>query len=100
MTVDQEQNGEAAKIRLSGQYQTAINEIMGAVDPEEVWINLDGERIGEYDLFARVLSRAGAGWVCISRGCRCLNLQSSTSCDNCGNRRPPRKSIPKADNFI
>lgn len=100
MTVDMEQNGEAARIRLSSNYQVAVNEILGAVDPEEVYTTLDGERLNEYTLVTRVLAKAGAGWICAHKGCGCLNLQSSTSCDVCGKRRPPRKSIPKAEVFI
>lgn len=97
MTVDMEQNGEAARIRKSPQYETAVNEIICGADPEEVYTNAEGERFTEYDIVARAMSRGGAAWLCIDRSCRCINLQSSKSCDNCGRRRPAPKSVPKAD---
>ena len=99
MTVDQELNGEAAKVRLTSQYQTAVDELIAGLDPEYSYTTLDGERVNEYILVGRLLARAGAAWVCIHDGCHCINHNSNSSCDNCGRRRPPRKSVPKIERF-
>lgn len=94
-----EQNGEAAKIRLTRQYETCVDEMIAGVDPENVYTTLDGERVDEYTLLGRMMVRAGVAWTCLDHKCRCINMQRDGACTNCGRRRAKMRDIPKADTW-
>lgn len=90
---------EAAKVRLTREYETCIDELTAGVDPENFYTTLDGERIDEYTLLGRLLAQSGVAWVCLDRGCRCINSHREGACTNCGKRKPKARDIPKADSW-
>lgn len=99
MTTNEEQNGAAAKVRLTRDYETCIDEMLAGVDPENFYLTLDGERVDEYTLMGRLMVRAGVAWTCLDHKCRCINVQKNLSCDSCGRRRASKRSIPQPDSW-
>ena len=89
MTTDTEQNGEAAKIRLTAEYEACMNELIGAA------LSLDSMEVDEYDVLARIMVKAGAAWRC----CECdgINRQKNKTCDNCDARRPKQRDVPESN---
>lgn len=70
--------------RITAQYEQCINDLLGAVEFDELE--------NEYDILARIMVRAGAAWRCTS--CDGINRQANSTCDNCEGRRPKPREVP------
>ena len=91
MTTEMEQNGEAARLRLTPEYEACVNELIGAA------LALDSGDTDEYDVLARIMVKAGAAWRCLE--CDGLNRQKNKTRDNCDTRRPKSRLVPKAESL-
>lgn len=82
---------ESEKIRLTPEYETCMNELIGAA------LALDSFEVDEYDVLARIMVQAGAAWRCPN--CQGINRQKNMSCDNCESRRPKIREVPKPNRW-
>lgn len=87
MTTEMEQNGDQVRVRMTAEYETCMNELIGAA------LALDSMEVDEYDVLAKIMVRAGAAWRC----CECdgINRLRNRTCDNCEARKPKARSIPE-----
>lgn len=82
---------DSAKIRMTAEYETCMNELIGAA------LALDSFDVDEYDVLARIMVKAGAAWRCCD--CNGINRLKNTRCDNCDARRPKERAVPKRESY-
>lgn len=83
---DNETVNESIKVRMTPEYETCMNELIGAA------LALDSFEVDEYDVLARIMVKAGAAWRCCD--CGGINRQKNKTCDNCEARRPKGRDVP------
>jgi len=88
---DNENLSETSKVRLTSEYETCMNELIGAA------LSLDSFEVDEYDVLARIMVKAGAAWRCPH--CDGINRLRNATCDNCDKRRPKERDSFKRDNW-
>jgi len=89
MTTEMEQNGDQVRVRMTSEYETCMNELIGAA------LALDSGDVDEYSVLAKIMVKAGAAWRCCE--CHGINRLRNRKCDNCDAKRVPRRAIPKPD---
>lgn len=82
---------ESVKVRMTPEYETCINELIGAA------LALDSGDVDEYDVLAKIMVKAGAAWRCPH--CDGINRQKNATCDNCEKRRPKQRDVPKPNSW-
>lgn len=89
MNTFEEQNGRAAKVRHSMDYETCLDELIGAVESD-----------AEYNTLRQLVHRAGAGWICATNRCRGINPHSESKCCGCDGKRPKLRDVPESEDII
>lgn len=92
MTTFEEQNGDQIRVRMSSDYETCMNELIGAA------LALDSGDVDEYDVLARIMVKAGAAWRCVE--CDGINRLKNRTCDNCEAKKPKPREVPKKESLV
>lgn len=92
MTTYEEQNGDQVRVRMTSEYETCMNELIGAA------LALDSGDVDEYDVLARIMVKAGAAWRCVK--CNGINRLRNTKCDSCDTKKPKSRNVPQKESLI
>jgi len=85
MTTEMEQ--AARKSRTARDYERCMDDLIGAA------LALDSGDVDEYDVLARIIVKADAGWRCSP--CSGINYHSDLKCNNCNARKPKAREVPQ-----
>lgn len=88
---DNETVSESVKVRMTPEYETCMNELIGAA------LALDSFEVDEYDVLAKIMVKAGAAWRCCE--CNGINRLKNKTCDNCEARRPKERDLPRRESL-